>query len=125
MKSLTNAEERIMLIIWDIGPAYVNDIRACFGDPKPAYNTVSTITRILVKKGFVGFKSYGKTHQYFPLVPKETYARELLHHLLQGYFENSYLKLVSFFSRQDNLSTEEIDELRKLMKEEIKSLKNK
>ncbi len=93
-------------------------------DPKPAYNTVSTIVRILEKKGFVGYKAYGNTHEYFPLIDKSEYTKKFLNYVVKDYFSNSYKQLVSFFADKENLSIEEMEEIRKMIDEGIKSKKN-
>jgi BlaI family transcriptional regulator, penicillinase repressor len=119
MKELTKAEEQIMQILWDMKRAYVKDLVERFPDPKPAYTTVSTIVRILEKKGFVGYKAYGKTHEYFPLVAKKDYTHELFKGMLSGYFGNSIKQMVSFFSRDKNLSVSELEELKIIIDEQI------
>jgi BlaI family penicillinase repressor len=121
MKELTKAEDQIMQILWDLKHAFVKDIIEKMPDPKPAYNTVSTIVRILEKKGFVGYKAYGKTHEYFPLVPKEKYTRFYLNNMIKGYFNGSVQNLVSFFVKENNLNLNEIDQLM----EELENLKIK
>jgi predicted transcriptional regulator len=123
MKELTKSEEQIMRILWDIGKGFVNDILERLPQPKPAYNTVSTIVRILEKKGFVSHKAYGKTHQYFPLVSKKAYTKTFLKGFLNNYFSNSYKQLVSFFSNDNSLSIEEMEEIKQLMEEQIKKKK--
>ena len=88
MKELTRAEEQIMHILWEINQGFIKDILEKTDEPKPAYNTVSTIVRILEKKGFIGYKAYGKTHQYYPLISKETYRKELMGNVVKNYFSN-------------------------------------
>jgi BlaI family transcriptional regulator, penicillinase repressor len=124
IKELTKAEEQVMQVLWKIKKGFVNDILEEFPEPKPAYNTVSTIVRILVKKGFVNYKAYGKSHQYFPLITKKEYTRAFLNGLLSGYFSNSYKQLVSFFSKENNLSVEELEEIRAMMDEQIEKQTN-
>jgi len=118
MKELTRAEEQIMQILWKIEKGFINDLLPNFPDPKPAYNTVSTIIRILEKKGFVGYHAYGKSHQYFPLITKKDYTRSFLKRFLTGYFENSYKEMVSFFAKEDNISIEELEEIKKMISDE-------
>ncbi|MBN8653451.1 MAG: BlaI/MecI/CopY family transcriptional regulator [Cytophagales bacterium] len=120
MKELTKAEDQIMQILWTIEKGFVKDIMDHLPEPKPAYNTVSTIVRILEKKGFVGYKAYGKTHEYFPLIAKENYTRFYLNNMVKGYFNGSFQNLVSFFAKE-NLNVSDID---KLMLE-LENLKNK
>ncbi len=123
MKELTKAEEQIMQILWKIEKGFVNDILEGFPLPKPAYNTVSTIVRILEKKEFVSHKAYGKTHEYFPLISKEEYTKTYLNGFLSNYFSNSYQQLVSFFSNDNKLSVKELEEIREMMEQQIEKQK--
>jgi len=111
MKELTKAEEQVMQILWDIKKGFVKDVLAKMEEPKPAYNTVSTIIRILEKKGFVGYKAYGKTHEYFPLVDKTTYSNFYLKNFLGGYFGGSFQRLVSFFAKENDMDIKEVEAL--------------
>jgi len=122
---LTKAEEQIMQILWQKEKAFVKEIMAAFGEPKPAYNTISTIVRILVKKGFVGYQAFGKTHQYYPLIAQKDYKKMSLQKMINNYFNQSYKNLVSFFSKEENLSIEEMEEIKQLMEEKIKQYKSK
>lgn len=122
MVTLTKAEERIMRILWKIEKGFINDILEHFPEPKPPYNSVSTIVRVLVKKEIVGFKAYGKTYEYFPLVSKEDYRNGQLNRLTKNYFGNSLKQVVSFFSENKNLDIKEVDEVMKML-EEIKKAK--
>lgn len=108
---LTRAEEQVMQILWDLGEGLVKDIRDRFDEPRPARNTVSTVVRILEKKGFVDHKSYGNVHLYFPVVSREEYSRQQLFGLLEGYFDNSFPAMASFFAREKDLSLAEMEEL--------------
>ncbi|MBN1927416.1 MAG: BlaI/MecI/CopY family transcriptional regulator [Prolixibacteraceae bacterium] len=121
MKELTKAEEQIMQILWKLEEAFVNDIIDQMPEPKPAYNTVSTIVRILERKGFVDHKAYGKTHQYFPLVSKTAYTRSFMKGFMRNYFGNSFREMVSFFAKEDNMSVREIE---KLMEDVMKEIEN-
>jgi BlaI family transcriptional regulator, penicillinase repressor len=116
---LTKAEEQIMQILWEMKNGLVKDIRNSFSDPKPARNTVSTVLRILEKKGYVGHKAYGNVHLYHPLVSKSEYSKSQLFGLMENYFNNSFPALASFFVREKDLS---IKELEKLMEETKKEL---
>ncbi|MCC5920113.1 MAG: BlaI/MecI/CopY family transcriptional regulator [Cyclobacteriaceae bacterium] len=113
MKELTKAEEQIMQILWDIEKGFVRDILEKIPEPKPAYNTVSTIVRILVKKGFVTNESYGKSHLYIPKISKASYANHSVKSVLGSYFGGSMAKMVSFFAKENNLSLKEMDEIMK------------
>ena len=122
---LTKSEEQIMQILWKLEKAFVKEIIEYFDDPKPAYNTVSTIIRILEKKEFVSHNTFGKTHQYYPLIKKDEYKQKSLRKMIDGYFNNSYKSLVSFFSKEEDLSIEEMEEIKKMMEEKINKLKDK
>lgn len=125
MKELTRAEEQVMQIMWKIEKGFVKEILECFPDPKPAYNTVSTIVRILEKKGFVGHKAYGKSHCYYPLISKKEYTRTFLKGFVSGYFSNSYKQMVSFFSKENNLSIQEMEEIKLMIEQQIQKQKDK
>lgn len=100
-----------MLILWEKEKGFVKDILAEMPEPKPAYNTVSTIIRILEKKGVVGYNAYGKTHEYYPLISKEDYRKHEMEQLMGTYFENSVSELVSFFVKDKNMNTRELNEI--------------
>jgi BlaI family penicillinase repressor len=120
---LTKAEEQIMQILWDMENGIVRDIRLRFSDPKPARNTVSTVVRVLEKKGFIGHKAYGNTHLYHPVVSKEEYSKHQLTRLLDRYFDNSFPALASFFAKEKDLSINELEELLEDAKMELKKSK--
>jgi BlaI family penicillinase repressor len=111
LKELTKAEDQVMQILWKLESGFVKDIVEQLPEPKPAYNTVSTIVRILETKGFVDHKAYGKTHEYFPLISKEKYTKFYLNNLLKGYFNGSFQNLVSFFARENKMDIHEIEKL--------------
>ncbi|MFW6227309.1 MAG: BlaI/MecI/CopY family transcriptional regulator [Bacteroidota bacterium] len=125
MKELTKAEEQIMQVLWDLKKGFVKDIIEQLPEPRPAYTTVSTIVRILEKKGFVAYNAYGKTHEYYPLVQKKDYTRQVFKGMLNGYFGNSIRQMVSFFSREKDLSVSELEELKSIIDEEIRKQKEK
>jgi BlaI family transcriptional regulator, penicillinase repressor len=118
MKELTKAEEQVMQVMWKIRKGFINDLLEHFPKPKPAYNTVSTIVRILEKKGFIAHKAFGKTHEYYALIPKEKYKKALMGGLLKNYFDNSLTQMVSFFAKDKSLSVNEIDEIISLIESE-------
>jgi BlaI family penicillinase repressor len=111
MNDLTRAEEEIMQVLWNINKGFVKDILGELPEPKPAYNTVSTIVRILEKKNFVGHKSYGNSHQYYPTVMQENYSKHRLNKLATGYFNGSFKSMVSFFVDQKKLSINDLDQI--------------
>ncbi|MDX2062127.1 MAG: BlaI/MecI/CopY family transcriptional regulator [Bacteroidia bacterium] len=119
LRELTRAEEEIMHVLWRLERAFVKDIVAQLPDPKPAYNTVSTIVRILQDKGFVGHTAYGKTHQYHPIVTKEAYSEFLMKGMVNNYFGGSLGRMVSFFVRQNDVSLQEFEALMAQVQGEI------
>lgn len=123
MVTLTKAEERIMKILWDIEKGFINDIIDQYPNPKPPYNSVSTIVRVLVKKEIVGYTVFGNTHQYHPLVSKEVYRNGQLSHLISDYYDGSFSQVVNFFSENRRLNDKELDEAMKILNE-LRSQKN-
>ncbi len=121
MKELTRAEEQIMQELWTLEKAFVKEIVDRLPDPKPAYNTVSTIIRILEKKGFVDHYAYGKTHQYFPVISKKEYTKSYFRNFLNGYFSNSFQEMVSFFAKEDKMSLSELEEMIKEVGKDLES----
>ncbi|PKP06220.1 MAG: penicillinase repressor [Bacteroidetes bacterium HGW-Bacteroidetes-5] len=115
IKELTKAELQIMQPLWIRKKAFVNELLEDMPEPKPAYNTVSTIVRILEKKGFVSHKSYGKTHCYFPLIEREAYLNVYMKGVLHSFFSNSLPNLVSFLSKKEEISLDEVNEIMKIM----------
>jgi len=122
---LTKAEEQIMQILWDMGEGLVKDIRDRFSEPKPARNTISTVVRVLEKKGFVAHKAYSNIHIYYPLVSKNEYSKNQLFGLMEGYFNNSFPAMASFFAKEKDLSIKELDELLDDTRKELKRNKKK
>lgn len=121
MKELTKAEEQIMQILWQLEKGFVKEVIDKLPEPKPAYNTVSTIIRILETKGFVDHEAFGKSHRYFPVISKEQYKSYATEKLLNNYFSNSVEKMFSFFVKKEKIDLHEADEILKL----IENLKNK
>ena len=123
MQELTKAQEEILQILWQIKDRVVTDVIDKIPDPKPAYNTVSTVIRVLEKKGYVSHKVYGKTHVYFPKVSKQSYQQHTLGETVRNFFNNSANQLVSFFVKQKSLSVNELEDLRKMIDQEIEKQK--
>jgi len=121
MKELTKAEDQVMQLLWKLEKAFVKDIIEQMPLPKPAYNTVSTIIRILEKKGFVGHNAFGKTYEYFPLISKKEYTRSYMKNFMRNYFSDSFQEMVSFFAKEDKMSLSELDELMKDVKNDIQN----
>lgn len=117
MKELTKAEEEIMQILWELKTAFVKEIIENMPIPKPAYNTVSTIIRILQQKNMVDHKAFGKSHQYYPLISKEEYSKFKMEGLVKGYFSGSLSRMVSFFMEKGDVNAKELDEILKVIEE--------
>lgn len=118
MKKLTRKEEEVMKILWKLKKAFVKDIIEEYEDPKPHYNTVSSLVRLLQEKGIVGYKQYGNTYQYYPLMSKEDYRSSFMKQVISDYFDNSYKSAVAFFVKEKELTPEELDELIRMIKDE-------
>jgi len=115
MKQLTKAEEEIMHILWELKKANVKSIIDELPEPKPAYNTVSTIVRILESKGFVDYEKEGKGHLYYPVIEKQEYSNRSLHTLVDNYFQGSFKSMVSFFVKKNDISLKELESVLKEM----------
>src|ERR1700744_5243180 len=121
IKELTKAEEQIMRILWQLNEAIVKDIIEQMPEPKPAYNTGSTVIRVLETKGVVDHKAYGNSHVYFPIISEDEYKKFTFDKMMNNYFDNSYKSLVSFIAIEKELDIKELDELTQL----LNHLKNK
>jgi len=121
MKELTKAEDQVMQILWKLKKAFVHDIIVHIPEPKPAYNTISTIVRILVKKGFVDYKAYGKTHEYFPIIDKSKYSNFYINNFVGKYFSGSFQNMVSFFAQENQLTSDQVEEMMKNVEADLKN----
>ena len=119
MRELTKGEEQVMQVLWNVGQGFANEIMAAFPEPKPAYNTMLTVIKILEKKGFVKHETFCRANRYSPLVSKEEYSHRYLGSVVERYFNNSYLDLVSAFAKKENFSIEELEALKKVIDEAI------
>ncbi|SHN12348.1 BlaI/MecI/CopY family transcriptional regulator [Mucilaginibacter sp. OK098] len=115
IKELTKAEETVMQLLWQLKEAMVKDIIEQMPEPKPAYNTVSTVVRVLESKGFIDHKPYGSSHMYFPLISEAQYKKFTFDKMMSGYFSNSYQSLVSFIANEKKLDIQQLDELTQLI----------
>ena len=119
MKELTKGEEQVMQVIWSIGQGFANEIMAAFPEPKPAYNTMLTVIKILENKGFVKHETFCRANRYSAAISKEEYSQHFLGSVVERYFNNSYLDLVSAFAKKENFSLEELEALKKVIDEAI------
>ncbi len=117
-KPLTKAEEEIMQILWKLDHAFIKDIVDELPEPKPHYNTVSTIIKILTDKNFVGHESFGKSNRYYPLIKKDEYSKKSMKQFVKKYFEGSYTSMFSFFAKEKDISIEELESILKELKKD-------
>ncbi len=119
MKELTKAEEQLMRYLWHIDKGYLKDIVEQYPHPAPAYTTISTVVNVLVKKGFVGFDTHGKSRQYYPKFSREQYTRQSMKGLMSSFFNDSAKQFASFFTTSEELSVEDLQEIKRLIDEQI------
>ena len=115
MNKLTNKEEEVMQVLWLLKKAFVKEIVTELSEPKPHYNTISTVIRKMEDKGFVKHLTFGNTHQYYPVITKEKYRKGFMQKTVNNYFEDSYKNVVSFFAKEEKISVEELKEIIKLI----------
>lgn len=113
MQKLTKAEEQLMQVLWGLEKAFMKDLMEAIPEPKPSQSTVSTVLRVLEKKGFVAHHVYGKIHEYYPLVEKDAYAKVYFSQFLGNYFEGSFHKLLSFFHKEGDIQLSDLDQIMK------------
>ncbi|MEZ5103762.1 MAG: BlaI/MecI/CopY family transcriptional regulator [Draconibacterium sp.] len=118
MKKLTRKEEEVMKILWKLKKAFVKDIIDEYDAPKPHYNTISSLVRLLQDKGIIGYTQYGNTYQYYPLLSKEEYRKSFMKQVVSDYFDNSYKSAVAFFVKEKGLTPNELEELIRMIKDE-------
>jgi len=121
MEKLTNKEEEILHILWQLKKGFVKDVVLKLPNPKPHYNTVSTIIRKMEEKGYIKYTAYGKTHEYYPVISKEEYRKKYMSKTITNYFENSYKNAVSFFAKEEKISIEELKEIIYLIEQKNKN----
>lgn len=123
MNELTKAEAQVMHHLWKLERSFLKDIVEAFPEPRPAYTTISTVIRVLVKKGFVDFKTYGKVHEYFPKISRKAYFRKHVASIINKHFEGSAVSFASFFTGDDTLDLGELEEIKSLIDKKIEDLK--
>ncbi|MCB0373442.1 MAG: BlaI/MecI/CopY family transcriptional regulator [Muricauda sp.] len=117
---LSKSEEELMNIVWKLKKAFMKDLLDAYPDPKPATTTVATLLKRMTDKGFVGYNSIGRSREYFPLVKKKDYFSKHVNGLIKNFFNDSATQFASFFTQETNLSKAELEELKKLIDNEIK-----
>ena len=123
MNELTKAEAQVMNYIWGLEKSFLKDIVEAFPEPRPAYTTISTVIRVLVKKGYVGYNSYGKVHEYFPKVSRKTYFRKHLASIINSHFDGSVVSFASFFTGDESVDLGELEEIKLLIDQKIATMK--
>jgi len=123
MNQLTKAEEQLMQFLWEKRKAFTKDLLEAYPEPKPASTTVITLLKRMQEKGFVGFKEYGKSREYYPLIEKEKYFSQQVGEMIKGFFNDSALQFASFFTEKTNMSEKELEELRKIIDNQLQKKK--
>ena len=116
MQKLAKREEQIMQVFWELGKAFIKEIIPQLPDPKPHYNSVATMVKILEEKGFLDHDTVGNVYHYFPVISKEDYQKHAMKDIVSQYFDNSYPRMLAFFAKQQNLSEKELSEILNLIK---------
>jgi len=123
MNELTKAEAQVMHYLWELEKSFLKDIVEAFPEPRPAYTTISTVIRVLVKKGFVGFNTYGKVHEYYPEISRKAYFRKHVKSIINKHFDGSVVSFASFFTGDDAVDLGELEEIKTLIDRKIEDLK--
>jgi len=123
MKEITKAQEDLLKALWEIGEGAISDVLDILEEPRPAYNTVATVIKVLEKKGYVSHKTFGKTHVYFAVVSKKDYAQHLMKDTFKGLFNGSLNLMVSSFVKNKDVSLRELEELKEMLEKEIENKK--
>ena len=123
MNELTKAEAQVMHYIWELEKSFLKDIVEAFPEPRPAYTTISTVIRVLVKKGYVNFNTYGKIHEYYPLVSRKVYFQKHVKSIINKHFDGSVVSFASFFTGDDAVDLGELEEIKLLIDQKIKTMK--
>ena len=118
MQKLTNKEEELMQMFWERGPMFVKDIVPLYDEPKPHFNTISTMVRTLEVKGFVDHEAFGNTYRYRPIISQEEFSKGVLGRVVNHYFENSYRQVVSALIEEEKISIEELEELIRMVQKQ-------
>ena len=123
MKELTKAEEQVMQYLWDMKRGFLKEIVGKFPEPRPAYTTISTVIRVLVKKGFIGYETHGKVHEYFPEISRQSYFKKHVQSMIMNHFDGSKVDFASFFTGEGEMNVTELEEIKELIDLKISELK--
>ncbi|MCC9042463.1 BlaI/MecI/CopY family transcriptional regulator [Myroides sp. M-43] len=121
MIKLPQTEEQIMEYIWELEKAFAKDIMEKYSEPKPAQTTLATLLKRLVDKEFINYQVYGNSREYYPLVQKEDYFEKHINNMVENFFDNSALRFASFFTRKSKMTKHELEELKKIVDEQLKT----
>ena len=116
MQKLAKREEQIMQVYWDLGKAFIKEVIPNLPEPKPHYNSVATIVKILEEKGFLDHDSVGNVYRYFPIISREDYQKHAMKDIVSQYFDNSYPRMLAFFAKEQNLTEDELQEILHMIK---------
>ena len=123
MNELTKAEAQVMHYIWERKKSFLKDIVEAFPEPRPAYTTISTVIRVLVKKGFVNYNTYGKIHEYYPKISRKDYFRKHVKSIINNHFDGSVVSFASFLTGDDAVDLGELEEIKLLIDQKIEAIK--
>lgn len=121
--SLSKAEEQVMEYLWSTEKIFFKDLLEKFPEPKPATTTVATLLKRMLDKGFVGYTLHGNSREYYPLIKKEQYFSKHVNSMIKSFFNDSALQFASFFTTATNLSEKELEDLKKLIDQQLKKKK--
>ena len=116
MQKLAKREEQIMQVYWDLGKAFIKEVIPNLPEPKPHYNSVATMVKILEEKGFLDHDSVGNVYRYFPIISREDYQKHAMKDIVSQYFDNSYPRMLAFFAKEQNLTEDELQEILQMIK---------
>ena len=120
MQKLAKREEQIMQVYWDLGKAFIKEVIPNLPEPKPHYNSVATMVKILEEKGFLDHDSVGNVYRYFPVISREDYQKHAMKDIVSQYFDNSYPRMLAFFAKEQKLTEKQLDEIVTIIKKEKK-----
>lgn len=125
MKELTKAEEQVMQYVWKLEKSFLKDIVEAFPEPRPAYTTISTVVRVLVKKGFLEYTTYGKIREYYPSISKDSYFKRHMKEVIGNFFSGSVSKFALFFTETEDVNLTELEEMKQMIEQKIEKLKDR
>ena len=116
MVKLAKREEQIMQVFWDLNEAFIKEVIPHLPDPKPHYNSVATIVKILEEKGFLAHEAFGNIFRYYPVVSRDDYQKHAMKDIVSQYFNNSYPSMLAFFAKEQKISESELSEILDIIK---------